>query len=90
MPATDELVAYEDLPNLLLLAAVDARHRKRALQLVEADVGFFKIVSGMKPWTTNIRAYITAAGVIMESTYAVHHGFNLPKLDPRITVVRSA
>ncbi len=82
-------VPYGELASLLFLAAVDARNRKRSLQLIEADIGLYKIVSGTRPWRSDVRAYITAAGVVTESTHARREGFTLPILDPRVTVVRS-
>ncbi len=90
MPSTEvSTVPYSELAHLLFLAAIDARNRRRSLQLIEADVGLYKIVLGTRPWRADVRAYITAAGVVTESSHAVREGFKLPVLDPRITVVRS-
>ncbi len=75
----DETVSYVELRPLIVKAAAEARAKQQRMQVIEVEMGRFKIVSGNPPWTPKLRAYIDYDGTVAESFYAVRKGFVLPR-----------
>ncbi len=75
---TSDCVSYLELGPLIAKAAIEARRRQIRMQVIEVELGRFKIVEGNPLWTPKLRAYIDYDGTITESFFAARKGFVLP------------
>ncbi len=76
---------YEDIPTMVR----EALAQRASLMLIECKPGAFQIIPMDKRDREDIRAYIVACGIVVESVIAKReHGFSLPDLGADVKVVR--
>ncbi len=74
----DGTSSYLELGPLIAKAAREARQKQIRMQVIEVEMGRFKIILGNPAWTPKLRAYIDYDGTITESFFAARKGFSLP------------
>lgn len=76
---------YADIPAMVR----EALTKKASLMLIECEPGTFQIIPMDKRDRDNVRAYIAACGIVVESVIAKRvHRFSLPDLGDGVEVVR--
>ncbi len=76
---------YEDIPTMVR----EALGKRISLMLIESEPGTFKIIPMDTRDRDNVRAYIAACGIVVESVIAKRvHRFSLPDLGDGVEVVR--